>query len=374
LKVASAFDGKGRDLASAAGSGGWASTVGWSLVIGAAYFLTSRLGLSLLVPPSDVAVFWPASGIGAGILVAFGRRALAPLAIGIMIGTVAANLLSDRSLATAVFKGLCNIGEPVILARLLQRWFGAAFSFGDLRRVLGFLAAAAIATATSAIGGAATITLLHTTAPFWDVWRVWVLSDGVGIVVVAPLIIELREALVEPPSPRETIEGVAVLTFLGSLAIYVFAHPTESWISFDPDAFILPLLLWLAARWPPPFAIAGAFVVSAAAIATTIFGIGHLSDVLPVIQRVHGVQMTVVMVTLFTLVFVALFMERRDSEETLKQSKDRLHLALDGAELGAFSANLVTGQFECDVRTALMHGHNASPTSIKGSETIRASG
>src|SRR5499427_2574646 len=123
-----------RRLASAT-NGGWASALGWAGVIGTAYFLASRLGLSLLVPPSDVAVFWPAAGIGAGILIAFGRRAFAPFAIAVMVGTVAANLLSDRSLATAVLKGFCNIGEPVILARLLQRWFGAAFSFGDLRRV-----------------------------------------------------------------------------------------------------------------------------------------------------------------------------------------------------------------------------------------------
>src|SRR5262249_18460130 len=154
-----------------------------------------------------------------------------------MIGTVAANLLSDRSLATAVFKGFCNIGEPVIVARLLQRWFGAVFSFGDLGRVLGFLAATAISPPTSPLGGAGPITLLHTPPRFWDAWRVWVLSDGVGIVVVAPLIIELRRALVEPPSRRDTVEGSAVLAIAGSLAIYVFAHPTESWISFDPAAF-----------------------------------------------------------------------------------------------------------------------------------------
>ena len=58
------------------------------MVIGTAYFLASRLGLSLLVPPSDVAVFWPAAGISAGILIAFGRRAFVPLAIGVMIGTI----------------------------------------------------------------------------------------------------------------------------------------------------------------------------------------------------------------------------------------------------------------------------------------------
>jgi PAS domain S-box-containing protein len=298
---------------------------GWTALIGTAYFLASRLGLSLLITPSDVAVFWPAAGIGAGILIAFGRRALIPLVIGVMIGTVAANVLSDRSLATAVFKGICNVTESVILAWLLERWFGRAFSFGDLRQVLGFLTATVLAAATSAIGGAATITLLHTTAPFWDVWRVWLLSDGVGIVLVAPLIIEARRAWVDPPSPRDTIEGAAVLAVLGSLATYVYAHPTESWISFDPDAFILPLLLWLAARWPSPFAIVGAFIVSTAAVATTIFGIGHLSDVLPVIQRVHGVQTTVIMITVFTLVLVALFAQRKEAEESL--AKERAMLA-----------------------------------------------
>jgi len=265
-----------RRLASAT-NGGWAADIAWAVVIGTAYFLASRLGLSLLVPLSDVAMFWPASGIGAGILIAFGRRALPALAIGVMIGTVAANVLSDRSLATSVFKGFCNIGEPVILAWLVERWFGPAFSLRELRRVLGFLAATAIAAATSAIGGAATITLLHTTAPFWDVWRVWLLSDGVGILVVAPLIIELRQALREPPSRRDTIQGAAVLTVLGSLAIYVYVEPTQSWISFEPEAFILPPLLWLAARWPPPFAIAGAFIVSAVAMATTISGLDTLA-------------------------------------------------------------------------------------------------
>jgi len=146
-KITSAFGGIGRH-------GGWVSAVGWAALISTAYFLASRLGLSLLVPPSDVAVFWPAAGIGAGILIAFGRRALPPLAIAVMVGTVAANLLSA---------------------------------------------------ATSALGGAAVITLLHTTAPFWDTWLVWLLSDGVGMVVVAPLIIEVRRALVEPPSRRDIL-------------------------------------------------------------------------------------------------------------------------------------------------------------------------
>jgi len=312
-----------------------------------------------------LAVFWPASGIAVGILMTLGRRALPALAIGVIAGTLASNLFSDRTLLTAIFKGFCNLSEPIIVAWLLKRWFGPEFSFGNLRRLLGFLTAAALATAISAIGGAATVTLLQAKAPYWDVWRVWFLSDGIGIVVIAPLIIEYSRALHEPPSRRETIEGAVVLTLLALISTFVFSHPTQSWISFDPDAFALPLLLWLAARWPPPFAITGAFLVSVAATTTTLFGIGHLSDVgLSIIERVHGVQTTVMMVTVFTLVLVALFAERRQSEETLKQSKNRLQLALDGAELGAFSANLIASRLECDARTALLHGHNVPPVTI----------
>jgi integral membrane sensor domain MASE1 len=51
--------------------------------IAIAYFLAARLGLALLSASSDVAVFWPASGLAAGILIIFGRRARPALVIGV---------------------------------------------------------------------------------------------------------------------------------------------------------------------------------------------------------------------------------------------------------------------------------------------------
>ena len=162
-------------------------------VVAIGYFLAARLGLALLTAGSDVAVFWPASGLAAGILITFGPRARPALVIGVVVGTVTANLIGDRSLATSIFKGFCNAGEIVLVAWLLERWFGWPFTFGDLGRVGGFLVAAGLAAATSAIGGAATMTLLHRAAPFWDAWRTWFLSDGVGIVMVAPVVIGLGQ-------------------------------------------------------------------------------------------------------------------------------------------------------------------------------------
>jgi PAS domain S-box-containing protein len=322
-----------------------AVTLGWASAFAVVYFLAAQLGLLLLCKPSGVAAFWPAAGIAAGILIVLGRRACPAVVIGVVAGTVAANLISDRSLSTSILKGICNAAEVGLMAWLVERWFGRAFAFSDLSRVTGFFAAAGIAAAVSATGGAGTLTWLHTSAPFWAVWRAWFLSDGIGILMVAPIVIELSRLWREPPSRGEMIEGVTVLALLALLAIYVHTHPTESWIAFDPDAFTLPPLLWLAARCPSPFAIAGAFVVSIAAICTTIFGIGHLSDAgLPIIQRVHGVQATVALTTVFTLVLTALFTDRRSREVLLERSNQELrnHEAAFRRLLGALPAAIHT--------------------------------
>jgi integral membrane sensor domain MASE1 len=121
----------------------WIMTLGTAFAVTVAYFGAAWLGLGLLAQPSDVAVFWPASGIAAGILIAAGRRAGVALVVGVLVGTVVANLMSDRSVLTSVLKGFCNVGEVVLMAFLLDRWFGRPFIFADLRRVVGFFAAAA---------------------------------------------------------------------------------------------------------------------------------------------------------------------------------------------------------------------------------------
>jgi integral membrane sensor domain MASE1 len=306
----------------------WIATLGAAGGIAIAYFLVARLGLTLLSAPSDVAVFWPAAGVAAGILIISGRRARPALVIGVVVGTIAANILSDRSLLTSIFKGFCNAGEAVLLAWLVERWFGI-FTFGDLRRVAGFLAAASLAAATSAVGGATTMTLLHTAAPFWEVWRTWFLSDGVGLVVVAPVLIGLAQSWRERPTRGELIEGIAVVGLLALVTLYVVSCPTSSWVSFCLGAFVLPLLLWLAARCQPAFAMAGTFVVSIIVIYATTFGIGHFGDeTIPIMERAKGTQAAVMMVTIYTLVLTALLTERRSREEGLRRLLEALPAAI----------------------------------------------
>ncbi len=77
-----------------------------AVVVAVVYFLAARLSLSLLTKPEGVAVFWPAAGISAGVLIALGSRALWPVVFGTMAATIAANLFGDRNISSAVLFAL----------------------------------------------------------------------------------------------------------------------------------------------------------------------------------------------------------------------------------------------------------------------------
>src|SRR5262245_13468980 len=154
------------------------------------------------------------------------------------------------------------------------------------------------------------------------------------------------------------IEGAGTVVLIALASIYAVTFPTGTWLSFEPDAIAVVVLLWLTARNQQLFAIAGAFVVSISVIGATTYGIGHFGDVtLPIVERARGSRVVAIMVTAFTLVLSALFAERRRNEAELKQSNNRLQLALDCAELGTWSLQQNTGRFENDVRDRRIHGH-----------------
>ena len=76
-------------------------------------------------------MFWPASGVAAGVLIALGPRARLPVAVGAMVATIVANLMGDRTLFSAVVFGLCNAGEALLTAWLIEHYFGLDFNLGS---------------------------------------------------------------------------------------------------------------------------------------------------------------------------------------------------------------------------------------------------
>ena len=332
----------------------WVRPAALAIAVGIAYFLAARLSLALQTKPDGVAVFWPAAGVAAGVLIGLGPGARWPVVAGAFVATIFANLLGDRNIWSALVFAVCNALEAVLVAGLIYYYFGAPFRLDRLRNVLGLLAAAIAATAVSGIGGTLGYVLFHTSdaAPF-TTWHHWFASDALGIITVAPLLIGLVAAAHDRPPRAEIIEGGVALVLLTILNGFLIYLPRESWTLVVLTASLVPLLLWVAARCRPIFAAAAAFISSFTNVWMTTFGLGILGDpTMPSGDRILAAQAGILAVSLCALALAALFAERREHEAILVTSEARLQEAL--------TAGAVTA-FDWDVRAGVTsHSENAS--------------
>jgi integral membrane sensor domain MASE1 len=118
-----------------------------------AYFLAAFLSSGLSLTSEGLAVFWPASGVSSGFLIALGSRARWPVISGVMVAVVADHLIMADPLRVGIAFALSDAAETLIIAGLIERYFAAAFSLDRLRHVLGMLAAAVLGTCVSGLGG-----------------------------------------------------------------------------------------------------------------------------------------------------------------------------------------------------------------------------
>ena len=347
------------------GAAGWqiSSTIWLAVVVGGLYILSAKLSLSLLTP-TGVAVFWPAAGVAAGVLIAFGPRARWGVIIGTMAATIVANLLGDRNLWSSIVFALCNAGEAVLTAWLIERYFGSPFSLDRLSHVLGLLGAAIVATAVSGIGGTLGFALFHdASASIFATWQEWFASDALGIVTIAPLVIGLASAAREPPAQSETIEGFIALASLIVMSVIVIALPPKPWTTVVPIALLFPVLLWIAARCQPVFAAAAAFIVTLAIVWTTTIGVGHFGDPgVPMADRVLAARAGILAVALCAYVLAALFAERRQHEVALAESEARLQEALTAGAVTTFVWDVGTGSSQRSADAAQILGFDPRQT------------
>ena len=184
----------------------WLGAVELAVSVGVAYFLAARLGLALRAQVG-VAIFWPAAGIATGVLIALGPAARLPVTIGVAVASMASGLQIGRNPWLAFTFVFLNLGEILLTAWLVQRWFTGVFKLEDVPHVLGFLVASAIAAGLTGAGAAIAVTFVESRPFSPDVLRIWFVAGLLGMVTVAPLLIELRQAVRQPPPRPELLEG-----------------------------------------------------------------------------------------------------------------------------------------------------------------------
>src|SRR5688572_19897535 len=130
------------------------------LLLAFVYFVAAKLGLSLASLHQNVTPVWPPTGIAIASLLIFGRR----LWPGVFLGALAANVLTDIPLGSAVGIATGNTLEALAACFLLQRvarWSNSLDSVSDVMRfvacatVLAPVVSATIGSVSLCLGGAA---------------------------------------------------------------------------------------------------------------------------------------------------------------------------------------------------------------------------
>lgn len=270
------------------------------------------------------AVFWPSAGLAAGAMIAFGRSAWPALGIAGMVAVALANVLVGRPTGAALVFGFCDMIESLAIAFLAGHFAGQSGCFDRLRHLGGFVMAALVGSSFAAVVASALFkVLLGAPEPFLLLCELWFEATFVGVCTFAPFVIMLPSLVREPPTLPSIIEGGLVLVVLGAIAVYVYGGfmPERGALRFfaSGSTFLVPLVLWIAARSPAAFAGAAVSVVALVIVYCASSGLGRLGDpALPLDDRALAARISMLTFAAIALCISTLFSERRRAETSLR--------------------------------------------------------
>ena len=198
---------------------GWRRWAGIALGV-VAYFSSQVLAFHFPDSFGLVAAVWPAAGVALASLLLISRRDWPVLLGCLFVAGLAANLTTDRPAVASVGFMVANICETAAAAWLLTRWCGEIIRFARMRQVLVLIGAATLINAATALIGAGSARLALG-AQFWTFYRTWWVADGLGMLLVTPLIVIWARSWGKLGSKRRRrIIEAAVLFVLGSTAAW----------------------------------------------------------------------------------------------------------------------------------------------------------
>ncbi|MEG4092459.1 MASE1 domain-containing protein [Microcoleus sp. Pol12B4] len=305
-------------------------------ILALAYFVTGKLAASMLglvkAEPSPV---WPPAGIALAALLLEGRR----MWPGIVLGSVLLNStggIPSAVIATSAF----SVTLQALAGEALLTWSGFSTKLDRLRDVLALVAGAVIASTLvgSILGNLGTCIFgwaqwSNFSRNWWTTW----LGDGMGILIVTPVLLTLKHAVNNFKSPlkkpiissfitffnRENnqlpitnrshifsatenrynllfliinySEIALWLTLLLSVSWLFFCSKTQAAIAQYPLEYLpFPLIVWAALRFQPAGAIFAYSIVSYIAIWGAVQGGG------PFLAKSDNLKQAVLFLQAFT--------------------------------------------------------------------------
>jgi serine phosphatase RsbU (regulator of sigma subunit)/integral membrane sensor domain MASE1/anti-sigma regulatory factor (Ser/Thr protein kinase) len=225
------------------------------VLVGTAYYLGARLGLSLSLVENNVTPLWPPTGIALTAFLLLGRGVWP----GVALAALAVNLPISEGLVPAAATAVGNTLAPLVAAELLRR-VGFRRQLDRQRDALAIVFLAALASmlisatiGTAALGASGAVS----SDELVGAWAVWWTGDAMGVLAIAPFLLCLPLFWELEPWPRgQWVEAGAILAVI--VAVTTWAAYSELQLLF----LVLPLVGWASWRLQLRGAAPAAMLVS----------------------------------------------------------------------------------------------------------------
>ena len=220
-------------------------------IVGLSYLGLSQYVIWLNDPVNAGAGYWPAAGVTLAALILVPVRRW-PWVLGAVVAAeIGGDALHDYPLAASAWWAAGNAIEPLVAALLLRR-VGAG-RLAPLRDLVWFLVAGVLVGPLVGAAVGSVGTLAEYGNPWSQVFFKWWVGDGLGVLVVTPLLLCFRE-------PRGVLRSRGEMLLLATVVLVVPALAFRGWDHEWDIALpylVFPLVMWASVR----FGIRGAAVV-----------------------------------------------------------------------------------------------------------------
>jgi signal transduction histidine kinase len=303
------------------------------------HFLAVGIGLTLLISPHGVGVFWPATGTLFAFLLLYPPNYW--LAIGVLgFGAeVFAHVVFAPQIPLSLYGALFPIKFLSVLLGVWLMGIGVRgpISFARLQHMLIFTGAALLSTALCAFVAVSLREGMNTGEfAFWLGVQNWWIGDLLGALVITPLLLTVGFHGIALASHGRgnraaTLAAFAVLILLLTAVFLRAKGPTTS--PLDVPYIVYPVLVWIAlVGGPRRTALAAGLTVAIASLATTR-GLGP-------VDSPYELQTFLALCVLPVLLLQAVMAERDEAIRSARGSDERYRAFVANSTEAIFRAEL----------------------------------
>lgn len=287
-------------------------------------FLLGFAALAITDPSSGVAIWWPAGGVGA-LMVLLRRSRPWPAVVLVALVGILSNLAVGRSPSFAITAAVILAIEVVVFLIVLRPPRQGAL-LSTMRGFGRFLVAVGAASLTIGIEGAVSLWWLAGIDPLRS-FLALLPSHASALLLIVPLALVPLRRRGEPIHTARVIEGAVQLALTVGLSLLVFSP----WLPVPLLFTLFPLLAWAASRFTPLFVVVELIVVALIVPTLTVLAGGPFGSVQGYVEPGRIVQVFMLSAAITALALAVVRSER----ERLVAQRERQAALMRGGFLGS---------------------------------------